>query len=134
MHCDFMAKKTIEEIENRHRKTGLDDSDRSRLRSLILFSQDASELQSAIFIYAYSFSFDPEVEKVCERFCLPEFWEPGLTAVCLKALIRYWRKEPIHYKQTIDGLMQADEDIWYDEAIFLKRIKLPEYIYVDSPF
>lgn len=129
-----MTKKTIDKFQEKHQKTGLEDSDRSLLRSLILFSQDTSELELAIYIFAYSFSRDPEVEKVCERFCSQEFWEPGLTAVCLKALIRYWDNEPIRYKQTIDELKGADEDIWYDEIFFLNKIKLPEYVYIETPF
>lgn len=108
------------EIENRFRTGDIRKSDCDALRSIIIGSKDESELESAIYIFGRSCSFDSEVYAVCKRYFL-EQPVPGLTAVCMRITFDYWGLWEPHREVLTKFLNISLYSEWYDEVLFACR-------------
>jgi hypothetical protein len=79
----------LAEIEKRFRSGLITKSDCDALKGIIVTSDDESTLESAIYIYGRSCSFDEDILKLCKRYLVDQP-VPGLTAACMRTALDYW--------------------------------------------
>lgn len=95
--------------------------ERSVLRNVILNEPEGVDLQSAIQIYSYLFPAEKEIILKCKKYTV-ENMVPGISAVCFKALFRYWCVYEDIYINSIRKFLHTELwDEFYDEIYFLIR-------------
>lgn len=118
--CDRYSHMSLSDIEKRFRSGLMTQSDCHALKRIIVAGDHESVLESAIYIYGRSCSFDQDVLDVCERY-LSDKPVPGLTAVCMRTVLDYWNLWE-RYPQALAGYLNIDiYDEWYDEVLFACR-------------
>jgi hypothetical protein len=111
---------SIADIEERFRSGSITKSDCEALKRIIVASDDESTLESAIYIYGRSCSFDRDVLEVCKRYLVDQP-VPGLTAVCMRTALDDWDLWE-QYPEVLTGYLNIDlYDEWYDEVLFACR-------------
>lgn len=111
---------SISDIEERFRSGSITKSDCDVLKGIIVATDDESTLESAIYVYGRSCSFDRDVLEVCKRY-LVDHPVPGLTAVCMRTALDYWNLWE-QYPEVLAAYLNIDlYDEWYDEVLFACR-------------
>ena len=104
-------------LEEKFRSKGLDPEDEPILRNEIIKNNDnPSKLLSFVYIYGYSFAENSDILDICGFYIRHPI--PGLTAICMRVAIDYWRKEK--YFSSLEKYLDRDllDSEWYDEVIF----------------
>lgn len=119
----------LKDIQERYRMGAtLPIEDKLHLKHLIIYSDEASSLQSAFYLYGMNFEKDQEIVDRASHFIREEPL-PGLTATCLKVVADFWSMHD-NYRNELEKYLDYElYDVWYDEltvcvSFFLRHLKL----------